>query len=328
MLVEVDNSIINSMTAYASSQHRLDGLGLLACEVKTVNSRFVDLYIKAPDYLTFLETKIRSLISSRISRGKVDCVISVKFDPDFKIANFYSERVSEYLSLYKNLQEQSQSVGIRTQDLSLAELLKEMSGRDSYGVSKQQLSNVLDSAFLHDFEQSILDLINKTFDSLILQRQREGFVLKNELQTVLNSLNADISKLEEILPEAQQEYIAKFQQKFTKYAGTMLDEISQNNKELKQDSDFEVKLAHEMAIYLNKIDISEELARLKLHATEVSNLITNGGVVGRKLDFLMQELMREANTLSAKSVHIDFRNIAINLKVYIEQLREQIQNIE
>lgn len=326
--------LLQSMTAYASRSVEIENLGVLNCEIKTLNSKFLDIYCKLPDYLNFLEPAIRKLLVSSLGRGKLELSLSLKLDSSYKLEHVYNSKISEYLDLYQSALKLTENSGLAVQSLSVADLISEVNRQTVKSSSKESLNNFtrIDNDLINnqeDFNNYIISCVTDTVQDLQAERRREGAELKRELLNILNNLIIEVNKLEEVLPVAQESLIESYKAKFKKYVDNVLDEVFvSSNKELVNGLDIDNKLATEIAVYLNKIDINEELARLKLHTEEVMSLINKGGLVGRKLDFLMQELMRESNTLSAKSACVDFRNIAINLKVYIEQMREQIQNIE
>lgn len=308
------------MTGYANCQQNVDNMGLISCEIKTVNSRFLDINVKLPDYLNYVEPSVRRLLASNFARGKFDVVCNIKFDNLVKTEKCYSDYIKGYLTLYNNIRQLSKEMGIVTQDLIITDLIRELYNKD--GV-RQQDFNLFSPNSKNDIENNLLDLINKTIINLAEQRKREGQGLQAELLKILLLIKQEIHNLEVLLPQAMSELRSKFKLKIKESLSYLVVALNAD-----QESELEIRIAQEVTAYLNKIDINEELIRLKVHVAEVDNLIHTGGVLGRKLDFLMQELTREANTLSAKSVNIDFRNIAVNLKVYIEQMREQIQNIE
>lgn len=312
------------MTAYASSQEDINKLALFTCEIKAVNSRFLDINFKLPDFLNFLEPEIRKALSGNFKRGKIEVFCTVKLDQVIKLDRVYTTQIREYLALYNNIKKLAQESGAETQNLLVTDLIKDITSRES---SKQQIASLLDDQIKKDIENNLLELINKTIINLAEQRKREGVELQAVLLDILNLFKQDLTKLEGLLPKTieqlQSKYKLKLQDSLVYLTSNTVSELNTT-----QEQELQLKIAQEAVAYVNKIDINEELARLKVHLCEVESVLNHGGIVGRKLDFLMQELTREANTLSAKSVDIEFRNIAINLKVYIEQMREQIQNIE
>lgn len=322
-----------SMTAYASCQQDFTNFGQVSCEIKSVNSRFLDLSIRLPDYLSQLESALRKSVSQKLKRGKVELSLYIKLDQEFKAGKLYKDQISDYLNLYKYIKQAICSTDkIEVQGLAISDLIKNLTSTSQYSQNKIILDNLVSQDFVQELQSSIVNLVEQGLAKLLAERQREGEVLKIALLDIVKNLRDNTQKLEELLPQVSLELKNKYKQKLSDTMSELLAvpgvEASTNDK---LASDLEIKTAQEIAVYLNKADISEELTRLKLHIDEVENILTNlskEGLVGRRLDFLMQELMRETNTLSAKAVNIDFRNTAINLKVYIEQMREQIQNIE
>jgi uncharacterized protein (TIGR00255 family) len=311
-----------SMTAYASCQQELNDYGLLTVEVKAVNSKYLDLNIRLPEYISYCEPIIRKAISDKIKRGKIDCTVYIKLNQNYKLDNLYNEQIIDYLNLYNKIRKLSDDLDINNQGLLITDLIKFI---NTQSFAKQPLYDSY-------IQEELIRLIATAMEQLLMHRHKEGRVLQDNLLSILDCINSDISKLEQLAPVAQQDLANKFSTKLREVTHSFIQDVHNVHTDIRGKSsgavDLEIKIAQEIAVYLNKSDVSEELTRLRLHADEVAHILNNGGAIGRKLDFLMQELMRETNTMSAKAVNIDFRNIAINLKVYIEQMREQIQNIE
>lgn len=307
---------VYSMTAFASRQQLLANYGFVTVEVKAVNSKFLDLNIKLPDYLTSFEHAVRGMVSEKLKRGKVDVSVYVKLDAKFKLDSLYNEQIAEYLLLHSNIKKLADESSITTQELSISEIIKYLNNQGSF---RQQLNKNT------EIQEGIGGIVKQALEQLLLSRSTEGQGLKHVMLALLSETKQAIAKLSEMEPIAKQTLASKFSAKLQDVTRSFAETIGDN---LIPSADLESKVAQEIAIYLNKMDIAEEIARLKLHAEEVANTLEQGGVIGRKLDFLMQELMREANTLAAKSVDIEFRNTAISIKLLIEQMREQIQNIE
>lgn len=314
---------ICSMTAYANCQQAIAGIGSIHVEAKSVNSKFLDLNIKIPDYLSSFEPAIRRLISNSIKRGKVDYSLSINFDNAYSFEHLYGAQIRNYITLHADISKQLFEAGINSQDLTIIELIKYITSQNT----TKQTWTKMDNAIFVDIQNVAENLTSELIEKFKIDRIKEGQGLRYVLQTILKELQGNLTALEKLLPQAQEDIITKFKFKLEDIKANFINtNISTINSDI--NSDFEQRVAQEVSIYLNKIDVAEELARLKIHAEEVKQTLDAGGVVGRKLDFLMQELMREANTLSAKSVNIEFRNYAINMKLNIEQMREQIQNIE
>ncbi len=288
--------MILSMTAFASMQQQI-GAHVLSWEIKSLNHRYLDVSFRLPDPFRALETKFRTLIRDSLQRGKVECQLrwDVKSNDiqSIEIDNYLIENlldVSNQLAKKKNL----------TNDLTLSFLL------NWPGVVK-----------LAQFDNDILfsqaeQLFKKTLNQLIAGRKAEGQSLCSHLQTRLDKLNHETVKAEALTVSLM---------------GNMRGKLLKRLNDLKLEID-QARIEQELAILVSRIDVSEEIDRLKIHLQEVGAIFMQKNATGRRLDFLMQELNREANTLGAKSDSIALTKCVIEMKVLIEQMREQIQNVE
>ena len=286
--------MISSMTGYAVATRDLP-IASLAAEVKSVNSRFLDVQFRLPDELRPVEPTLRELIQTRVGRGKVECRISVT-----PPANA-TPRISVNEGLLLELAEVSRKVRAAVPDarsLSVGEVLgwPGVLGDDR-------------SAALRD---ACVTLVHEALDEFSATRSREGGKLAQMLVERVERMRTLLAAIQPKLPEA----IAAYQEK-----------VSARLREALGDADDE-RIRHEIALFGVRADVAEELTRLAAHLDEVSRVVTAGGAVGKRLDFLMQELNREANTLGSKSVSRDLSDASLEFKLMIEQMREQIQNIE
>lgn len=285
---------ILSMTGFASSESRFPG-GLLLIELRAVNHRYLELNVKIDDSLRQYEAQIREQLQTRLGRGKVECRMSLKSDSAATNLALNPAMVAQIAQTLNELQQHFP----QAQPVNLVDVFK--------------LPGVLQSEALDAdaLAQSVQSGLSIAIDELIAARQREGEKLKQVLLDRLQGVREQISIVKPLLPTL----VSQYQEKLT----TKLREAMQ------ADDD---RVRQEMVLYAQRIDVDEELARLNSHITEMDRILGAGGAVGKKLDFLMQEMNREANTLGSKSVAIETTQVSMQLKVLIEQMREQIQNIE
>lgn len=285
-----------SMTAFASNETEINHL-MLSCELRSVNHRYCDINIKIPDHLRFAETTLHTLISDAVSRGKIECIISHKKN------GASSNTIHVNKASVKALQEATQLITDLIPSCSAFSALDVLAYP---GVQQEQELNAT------DILACLQDLVKKTVADFLIVREREGKQLQ---QLLLDRCQKSQSYIE----QASQRMPSVLSALHKKYKNRILELISQ--------PDFD-RLEQELVILAQRLDVTEELDRLHTHINEVQRTLTQHEPVGRRLDFLMQELNREANTLGAKSADKEMTQIAIELKVLIEQMREQIQNIE
>ncbi|MCG7538864.1 YicC family protein [Pseudoalteromonas sp. CO348] len=286
--------MIHSMTAYARKEVKGDwGTGVW--EIRSVNQRYLETFIRAPEQFRGLEPVIRERLRKHLQRGKVEVFLKFTANP----AHVGQLTVNE--SLAKQLVES-------------AKWLQSQSGGDINPVDILRWPGVMEA------EEVDLDTVNSEllggFDELIedfkAARASEGENLETMLTTRLEGILEQVAIVEGYMPE-----VTKWQR----------EKLSQKLEELKTDID-EGRLEQELIYLAQKQDVAEELDRLKSHVKETHKILKKGGACGRRLDFMMQEFNRESNTLASKSINSDITNAAVELKVLIEQMREQIQNIE
>ena len=287
--------MITSMTGFAAVSGEVPG-GRFALELKTVNHRYLEFQTRMPEDLRSLEQSMRELIAAKLTRGKVEC--RVAFTP-----------VATRDSLKPN--EEALTALAETQNQILT---KFDAGRLSVweimhapGVMSAEAmgSDAAKEALIVLFKSAVVDL-NAT-------RAREGEKLAAMIDQRLDGIEVLVKQVTPLIPEMVTAYQEKLALKLAEaMAGSASDE----------------RLKQEVVLFASRIDVSEELNRLTAHISEVRRVLKTGGAVGKRLDFLMQELNREANTLGSKSVSVESTKVAVELKVLIEQMREQIQNIE
>jgi len=288
--------MIRSMTGFARSE-RQGPWGTLTCELRTVNHRYLEVSLRLPDELKVLDNDIRQLINSALRRGKVDANLYLKSEsttaPTFEINQ---ELVSHLLN---KLREVSQSLG-NTAPINAVDLLR-WPGVIREG--ERDLQPVLAAA---------MELAAEAVDELNNMRGREGARMRELIKQRCEAMQTTGKIVRTRLPEISARIRTRVTERIAALGAT-------------PDND---RLEQELVMFAHKMDVDEELDRLESHLTEIASIIDSKEPAGRRLDFLMQELNREANTLSSKSQDVETTRASVDLKVLIEQMREQVQNIE
>ena len=287
--------MITSMTGFAAVSGEVPG-GRFALELKTVNHRYLEFQTRMPEDLRSLEQSMRELVAASLTRGKVDCRITFT-----SVATRDSLAPNEdALAALADTQKQILKKFDAT-SLSVWEIMH------APGVMSAEALGT-DAA-----KQKLMGLFKNAIAELTATRQREGEKLGAMINQRLDGIEALVKQVTPLIPEM----VAAYQEKLaTKLAEAMVGAASDE------------RLKQEVVLFASRTDVSEELNRLTAHISEVRRVVKSGGAVGKRLDFLMQELNREANTLGSKSVSSESTKVAVELKVLIEQMREQIQNIE
>ena len=287
--------MILSMTGYATASAELDS-GSLALELRAVNHRYLDIQLRMPDELRGFEGALREAITAQLQRGKVECRI-----------NYAARAAQNGAALNRNLLQQLASWNKEVQTalpeartLSVADVLR--------------WNGVLETptASADELRATLFDLLQEVLQEFSASRAREGEKLKEFLLQRVDKIEALRIDVMPHVPAA----IAAYEQK-----------LIARLREAMQDS-VDERVRQEITLFASKIDVDEELSRLSSHLTEMRRILMQGGAVGKRLDFLMQELNREANTLGSKSVDAEVSRSAMEMKILIEQMREQIQNLE
>ncbi|HUW38729.1 MAG TPA: YicC/YloC family endoribonuclease [Rhodocyclaceae bacterium] len=288
--------MIQSMTGYAAVQRDL-GLAVLHLELKSVNSRYLDINFRIGEELRFLEMPLRELIAARIGRGKVECRGTLA-----SIAAVPREQAPHagLLEQLGKLQAAVRAVLPEAAPLSVAEVLRWPGVLADQSLPQEAL------------QAECLALAATAIDEFIATRAREGAKLAAMIAERVARMRALVAEAEPLLPAALAEYQERLANKLREAAASLDEE----------------RIRQEVGLYASRIDVAEELSRLAAHLGEVERVLKKGGAAGKRLDFLMQELNREANTLASKSVSSVITGIALELKLLIEQMREQIQNLE
>ena len=287
--------MINSMTGYATATVNQNGQ-TLSLDLRTVNSRYLEWHFRAGDEFRLIESAMRERVQQQLMRGKVECRISLS-------------------AAVHGLDEVQLNTVVLAQLSSLSQqVLQELATAKPLTVAEVlRWSGVLTSAQTEiDLPVVGMMLLNQALADLQLSRRTEGEKLAVHIVARLDAMQAQIADIQPHLPDIMSAYQLKIKERFNELVSNLEDE----------------RIAQEIALFAQKIDVDEELSRLQMHMQAVRDILKKGGVVGKRLDFMMQELNREANTLGSKSVSVETTRAAVELKVLIEQMREQIQNIE
>ena len=288
--------MIQSMTAFARESAATDQ-GTLTVELRSVNHRYLDCSFKLPDALRILEPRLREKAGTALARGKLDCLIRLQAHP---------AATGELQINTAQLDKLLATTGIIQERMAGAAPFSALQVLQFPGIySAQEQSD-------EQLQQDALSLFGKALDSMKQDRSREGGKLATLVLDRLGQVEAQVNATREVLPDLMQHQ----RDRITARIAELAIEIDQN------------RLEQELVYMAQKADVDEELDRLDTHVSEVRRTLKKGGPCGRRLDFLMQELNREANTLSSKSISSATTLNAVELKVLIEQMREQIQNIE
>lgn len=292
--------MIKSMTGYGRFEYEEEGRKITV-EIKSVNHRYLDLTIKMPKKLSSYEASIRMMLKKYIQRGKVDLFITYEDYSEQKGSLSYNEDLArEYLNYFKRMEETFQLKN----DISVAQLSRYP---DVLVMEEQSVD-----------EKKIWSFVEKAIEGAVLgfvqTRIVEGENLKNDLLLKLESMLGMTEEIEKKAPEIIEEYKKKLVNKV---------------QELLEDSQIDdSRIATEVTLFADKICTDEEVVRLKSHIMHMKTTLETEESIGRKLDFIAQEMNREANTILSKANNLDISNTAIDLKTEIEKVREQIQNIE
>jgi uncharacterized protein (TIGR00255 family) len=287
--------MILSMTGFAAVATELPGLSV-AVELRSVNHRFLDVAVKLPDELRALETPLRERLAAALKRGKVECRVALARPAAAASMAIDPARVAALADAASAVRQLLPAAA----PLSTAEVLRWPGVLIEPSVAAETL------------QETVHALVDRALEDLAAARAREGAKLTDVLLARCGDIDAQVARVAPRIPAIHAAYVEKL--------GARLREagLDPNEDRLKQ----------ELALFATKVDVAEELARLQTHVAEVRRVLAQGGSAGKRLDFLAQELHREANTLGSKSVDAELSQASLELKVAIEQMREQVQNLE
>ncbi|ACY82907.1 YicC family protein [Edwardsiella piscicida] len=287
--------MIRSMTAYARREVK-GNWGSAAWELRSVNQRYLETYIRLPEQFRSLEPVIRERLRTRLTRGKVECNLRFELDPSAQSALILNE------SLAKQLVDAANWVKLQSDEGEINPL-DVLRWPGVMAAAEQDLDAI---------GSELLAALDGTIDDFIDAREREGSALKQLIEQRLEAVSAEVAKVRSRMPE-----ILQWQRE------RLVSKLEEAQVQLENN-----RLEQELVLMAQRIDVAEELDRLDAHVKETYVILKKKEAVGRRLDFMMQEFNRESNTLASKSINADITASAIELKVLIEQMREQIQNIE
>jgi len=287
--------MIHSMTAFARVE-QATAHGTLSWELRSVNHRYLEPHLRLPDAFRDLEGSAREALRQGLSRGKVECTLRFAEDSAGKPLQVDRERAAQLIAAAE----------------SVASLIKQPAPLNPLEVLGWPGVLVADAADPQALNKAALTLFKQALNELKSGRSREGTELAKLLNERLDSILEEVTALRELVPQM----LATHRQKILERCSEMQTELDPQ------------RLEQELVMLAQKSDVAEELDRLSTHVSEVRRVLGAGGAAGRRLDFLMQELNREANTLGSKAFDTRSTQAAVNLKVLIEQMREQVQNIE
>ncbi|MEL0034102.1 MAG: YicC/YloC family endoribonuclease [Paracoccaceae bacterium] len=294
------------MTGYASDTILVGDFSLDA-EIKSVNSKSFDLKIYLPEYMTFMENDIRQLVSKQIARGSIVLKIKAKQN-DEASSNFTlnNEVLNTAIDEIKTIEQKCDEKNIQFSPLTVL---------DFFSVKGVWEENKISQTDTVKLKSVMLDKLPKLIKKFMETRRIEGQGLQAILVEKLSSIMEFIKEIDKILPDRSRHLKKNFK--------TALDKIINEQNQVDEN-----RLEQEIALLVIKQDIQEELDRLKVHIVSMQDLVNSSNVVGKKLDFLSQELNREVNTICSKSQYSDLTKLGIEMKTLVDQFREQVQNVE
>ena len=294
--------MIRSMTGYGRAQATVGTINVTV-ELKSVNHRYFEFNSRVPRNYGFLEEKLKSFVGSLVARGKVECYVSVENLEDSEVEIRVNHGLaSSYLKAYRELADRNE-LDIRD-DLAISSLVR---NSDIFTVHKQEADE-------EKIWEAVKSVAAEAVEKFIAMREAEGEKLKNDVLSRAEFILNKVSIIEERSPETVKEYNDK-----------LLSRINEFLSDVQVD---EQRLLTECAIFADKVAVAEETVRLRSHIDQLGQFLNSTEAVGRKIDFLVQEMNREANTIGSKAQDVTIARCVIDIKAEIEKIREQIQNIE
>lgn len=292
--------MLQSMTGYGRCEKEVGGYRI-NIELKSVNNRFTDFSIKVPRYYNFLEDFVREYLKGFISRGKVDVFVRIdKVSGEDALVSLNRAYAESYIAALRALRDEF-SLG---DDITVSSVAR---NTDVFTFDRAEEDEEL-------LKNSVKEVLDEVSEAYIGMRKREGERLKRDIEAKLEAISARVAEIEEIEPGVVKEYQENLEQKIADLLG---------NAEFDRS-----RVLTEVAVFADKAAIDEETVRLKSHIKEFSKTLNASGPVGKKLDFILQEMNREINTTGSKANNIEISKIVIDVKSELEKIREQIQNIE
>lgn len=292
--------MIKSMTGYGKSTLEINSRKYQV-EIKSLNHRYLDVTVRMPRQLSYLEEIIKKQVSGKINRGKIDLYISFENNSiEGRTIKINTDLAKAYIEeLRKLAKEENLSENIEVNDIAKYP--------DVLIVQEDQEDETI--------KNEIIEVVDKAIDNLVEMKQTEGIKIAEDLQKRLDYIQEKVNKVKELSAGLINEYIVKLEER--------IKELLPNNQEIDKN-----RLMQEVVIYADKCSIEEEVTRLNSHIGQFKEFLKSNEAVGKKLDFIIQEMNRETNTIGSKSNNLNITNGVIDMKTEIENLREQVQNIE
>ncbi len=270
-------------------------------EIKSVNHKYNDITIKLPRSLSYLEDKIKKEISNNISRGKIDIFISFEnYSEEGKQIIVNRELVKEYMQEFKKIAEEN-NLNLNFSVTEITKLPEVLTLKET-----QEDEKII--------EEELFECLKEAISNFVNMREQEGNKIKEDLLLRIEKIAQKVEKISEYSTRLVEEYVVKLEQRIKEL--------------LKVDVVDETRLAMEVVLYADKCSVEEELTRLRSHIMQFKNMLEETKPIGKKMDFLMQEMNRETNTIGSKSGSLEITNLVVNIKTELEDIREQVQNIE
>lgn len=291
--------MIKSMTGYGRAKLSKDDREY-QIEIKSVNHRYLDISVRIPKQLSYLEETIKKEIAKKVKRGKIDAFVTFENNSlEGKEIKINTELAKAYINELKKLAEKENILS----DIQVTEISK-----------YPDVLNIQSSQDDEKITEEVLETITIATDNLVQMRETEGNKISEDLLKRLNIINKKVEEIAKLSTGLIEEYVVKLEER--------INEILKN-----QEID-KTRLAQEVVIYADKCSIEEEVTRLNSHISQFKNLLNSNEAIGKKLDFIIQEMNRETNTIGSKANNLEITNGVIDIKTEIENIREQVQNIE
>lgn len=293
--------MIRSMTSFGRSSSEEGKKRFFTVEMKSVNSRYLDANIRMPKSLISLEEEIRKMINNSLSRGKVDVFVNLKtYNEGNGVPKVDINLAQGYLQCLKEIEEK---LGVKN-DISVMQIAR----------LPEVITVVEEEDKIEEIWQEIRPLIEESLNMMISMREAEGNKLKEDILSKITTVEELVSKVEEFADDIPKAFKVKLEERLKELLGNV--DIDEN------------RVAMEVCMFADKSTVDEEIIRLRSHINQVRETLKLNEPVGRKLDFIVQEMNRETNTIGSKSSDIKMTNIVIDIKNILEKIREQVQNIE
>lgn len=291
--------MIKSMTGYGRAKLSKDDREY-QIEIKSVNHRYLDISVRIPKQLSYLEETIKKEIAKKVKRGKIDVFVTFENNSlEGKEIKINTELAKAYIDELKKLAEKENILS----DIQVTEISK-----------YPDVLNIQSSQDDEKITEEVIETITIATDNLVQMRETEGNKISEDLLKRLNIINKKVEEIAKLSTGLIEEYVVKLEER--------INEILKN-----QEID-KTRLAQEVVIYADKCSIEEEVTRLNSHISQFKNLLNSNEAIGKKLDFIIQEMNRETNTIGSKANNLEITNGVIDIKTEIENIREQVQNIE